>query len=183
MVIYTRTGDKGKTILYSGNRATKSERIFDVLGTLDELTAILGYFHTYSDTKIKTAIVSLQRDLFCLGALLAGAKVSHADAHYFEKLTTQLEKSIDDLSAELPPLKNFILPGADFYTTTMHVARAVCRRLERHLVAYAWPTQKPEHLIVLAYLNRLSDYFFVLARTICLAGQHTELLWEGKNPV
>lgn len=186
MKIYTKKGDKGKTFLADGTRHEKSEEIFWLLGEVDELCAQIGFSISVNryisksvkqyDSKIvdeKNLIIEnlkrIQRDLFTINSILARAKNIKFDA---EKETELLEKEIDKMTAELPELKNFILPGGSELSANFHVARAICRRVERRL------TQGNLKEFI-SYFNRLSDYLFTLARFVNFKMGEKEEIWKG----
>jgi len=169
MKIYTRTGDGGETSLFGGTRVAKDDPRVAAYGDVDELNALIGVARLAAGDDEGTAdigaeLVHLQRDLFAIGALLAdpsgtvGQKISKA--RIADADVTRLEQVIDTFEAELPPLTNFILAGGGSCGATLHVARAVCRRAERSMVALE-PAVDP---LLLKYINRLSDLLFVLAR-------------------
>jgi cob(I)alamin adenosyltransferase len=178
MKIYTKTGDAGDTSLFGGMRVSKSDPRVAAYGDVDELNAHLGLARTSSsEAEIAAELLRLQRDLFAVGAQLAdpsekiGSHVSKAglgdgDVH-------RLEQLIDRLDAELPPLRHFILSGGNPCGAALHVARAVCRRAERGMVALE-PAIDP---VLLRYINRLSDLLFVLARTANQRGGAEETPW------
>jgi cob(I)alamin adenosyltransferase len=165
--LYTRTGDRGETRLLDGSRVPKSDPRVEAYGDIDELNAWLGFARTAGlDAELARTLDELQRDLFAVGAQLADprrqvagrvAKVELGEEH-----VRRLEAAIDRLEADLPPLRRFILPGGSPAGAALHVARTICRRAERRIVALGVETVPP---VVLAYLNRLSDLLFVLART------------------
>ena len=167
MKIYTRTGDTGETSLFSGDRARKDDPRVDAYGEVDELNAWLGFVRASSlDPALHAEIVTIQRDLFALGAQLAdpadklAPRVSKAvigDQHVL-----RLEQLIDQLEEELPPLRRFILAGGTPAGAALHVARTVCRRAERRMVGL----EPPIDPVLLRYVNRLSDLLFVLARAV-----------------
>ena len=166
MTIYTKTGDAGQTSLFGGMRVSKSDPRVAAYGDVDELNAHLGLARINSnDAEIAAELLQLQRDLFALGAQLAdphehiAARVSKAILQDAD--VARLEQLIDKLDAGLPPLRHFILAGGDRCGAVLHVARAVCRRAERGMVALD-PAVDP---VLLKYINRLSDLLFVLART------------------
>jgi cob(I)alamin adenosyltransferase len=161
MSIVTKTGDQGETGLFDGRRLPKADPTFEVLGDLDELSAHLGLTSTPETRRI-------QEDLFALGALLAGTKGSMQNA------LTRIEEEINALEPTLPPLKNFILPGGSPEAAQLHLARAVCRRAERHLTRLP---ALPE--AALPYLNRLSDYLFLLARQRNITSKTAEIIWKA----
>jgi cob(I)alamin adenosyltransferase len=167
--IYTRTGDSGETGLFDGTRVSKSDARVAAYGDVDELHAWLGLARAAlsheANPDIWGWIEGIQRDLFALGARLADPR--HRIAARVEKATlgpddtARLEKWIDGLEAALPPLRRFILAGGSPAGAALHVARTVCRRVERAVVALG--DVEPE---LLAYLNRLSDLLFVMARAV-----------------
>jgi cob(I)alamin adenosyltransferase len=163
--IYTRTGDTGDTSLFDGTRARKSDPRVDAYGEVDELNAWLGLSCASSlDPALTEELTHLQRDLFALGAQLAdpnekiAARVTKAALG--DEDVARLEQLIDRLEAELPPLRRFILAGGAPAGAALHVARTVCRRAERRMVALDPPVDP----VLLRYVNRLSDLLFVLAR-------------------
>jgi cob(I)alamin adenosyltransferase len=181
MKIYTRTGDDGTTSLFSGGRVPKHHLRVESYGTVDEMNSVIGLARSYEPSAATDAeLARVQHQLFNLGADLAtplDAKTSHIvrmDAATVE----WLEQSIDRMTAELPALTYFILPGGSPAAAAIHVARTVCRRAERLV------TQLQEHQAVgdhaLPYLNRLSDYLFTLARWENLQSGVGEEKWSVK---
>jgi cob(I)alamin adenosyltransferase len=176
--IYTRTGDRGETSLFSGDRARKDDPRVDAYGEIDELNAWLGLARASRvDPALDPELVALQRDLFALGAQLAdpadklAPRVTKAvidDDHIL-----RLEQLIDRLETELPPLRRFILAGGTPAGAALHVARTVCRRAERRMVALDPPVDP----VLLRYVNRLSDLLFVLARVANHRGGMVETEW------
>ena len=171
MKIYTRTGDAGQTSLYGGTRVSKADPRVEAYGDVDELNAWIGFaraaFATAPATAdIDAAFVHIQRDLFALGAQLAdpGDKISSrvTKSTVGDEDVARLERLIDALEAELPPLGRFILPGGALAGSALHVARTVCRRAERHMIVVAPPVDA----VLLRYINRLSDTLFVVARAV-----------------
>ena len=169
MKIYTRTGDGGETSLFGGTRVGKDSPRVAAYGDVDELNALIGVARLAAGDSDGTAeigaeLVHLQRDLLAMGALLADPSGTVGERISKAKITdadvTRLEQIIDRFEAELPPLASFILPGGASCGATLHVARAVCRRAERSMVALE-PAVDP---LLLKYINRLSDLLFVLAR-------------------
>jgi cob(I)alamin adenosyltransferase len=165
--IYTRTGDLGETSLFDGTRVSKADLRVDAYGEVDELNAWLGLARASRlDPDLDAALAGIQRDLFALGARLAdpAARIAArvAKASLVEEDVTRLERSIDRLEAELPPLSRFILAGGTPSGAALHVARAVCRRAERRIVSLE-PASDP---LLVRYINRLSDLLFVLARVV-----------------
>ena len=158
MAIYSKTGDSGETDLYGGKRVRKSVDAVEVLGQFDELNAALGLARSALNKSASSNISLIQNDLFILGSVVAGVELKKSLADYLVSQTNWLEKEIDTLDKKLPILKNFILPNGCESSARLHLARAICRRCERALVALG------EYIELVPYLNRLSDYLFVLAR-------------------
>jgi cob(I)alamin adenosyltransferase len=178
MKIYTRTGDTGETSLFGGTRVGKDDPRVRAYGDVDEVNASLGLARaSAADPEIDAELVRLQRDLFALGAQLSdpGNKVGDrsAKARLDDEDVARLEQLIDRMEAGLPPLRNFILAGGTPCGAALHVARAVCRRAERAMVALD-PAVDP---VLLRYINRLSDLLFVLARTANQRAGAAEAMW------
>ncbi|MBL7827777.1 MAG: cob(I)yrinic acid a,c-diamide adenosyltransferase [Saprospiraceae bacterium] len=179
--IYTKTGDQGETALFGGKRVPKSHLRVDAYGTIDELNAFIGVLHDAihtDDDRAKLEII--QHRLFTIGANLA----SDPDkAPPTPDLTQQdmlfLERDIDDMESALPPLKHFILPGGHPTVSHCHVCRTVCRRAERLAVALH-QSNEPVDEIILQYLNRLSDWFFVLGRKLAQQLAAKEVIWKPR---
>jgi cob(I)alamin adenosyltransferase len=169
--LYTGTGDRGKTGLFSGERVAKADIRLTAYGDVDELNAVIGAVIAQLPVKaeaVARALQQIQVDLFDLGAWLATTPASGAAEQLppFEaQRAADLEKAIDAMDLELPDLKGFILPGGHLAAALAHLARTVCRRAERHVLrlveAQGEKTVSPS---ILVYLNRLSDYLFVCAR-------------------
>jgi cob(I)alamin adenosyltransferase len=167
MKIYTKSGDTGETGLAGGSRVPKSDPRVAAYGDVDELMAALGVALAHvSDSETSELLLAIQRDLFALGAQLADPSDRVATQHEKARVTDAqirvLETAIDGREARLPPLAAFVLPGGSPLGAFLHLARTVCRRAERSVVALASGTRVDPLLIV--YLNRLSDLLFVLAR-------------------
>jgi cob(I)alamin adenosyltransferase len=160
--IYTRTGDAGETSLFGGARVAKNDPRIEAYGTVDELNSVLGVVRaSWPASPIDALLHQVQADLFDVGAHLASPGTSRfpgVDAARIE----ELERGIDAMTAELPPLTSFILPGGALPAAQLHVARTVCRRAERLVVALNDDTPATQSTI--RYLNRLSDYLFTAAR-------------------
>jgi cob(I)alamin adenosyltransferase len=176
--IYTRTGDTGETSLFDGTRVVKNDVRVDAYGEVDELNACIGLARAAgSDAEIEAELILLQRDLFALGAQLAdpGEKLAArvTKAVLGDDDVARLERLIDRLEAELPPLRRFILAGGSPSGAALHLARAVCRRAERRMVAL----QPAVDGVLLRYVNRLSDLLFVLARAINHRAGAVETEW------
>jgi cob(I)alamin adenosyltransferase len=180
--IYTRTGDDGTSGLVDGSRCNKAEPRFHAIGTVDELNSALGLAAVaLAGTAHAIAIARIQNDLFDLGADLATPGDDFAPSEMVLRIVlaqaARLEREIDALNAGLAPLTSFILPGGSEAAARLHLARAIARRAERDAVALA--RLEPVNPAALAYLNRLSDYLFVLVRAVN-AGQ--DPLWQpGAN--
>ena len=183
--IYTKTGDKGETSLYGGTRVSKAAARVESCGTLDELNAFIGLAKAeISDEKVLSQLQKIQFDLFTVGSeaatptdkmLLANGK-NRLDLMISEKEITELELWMDDFDAELEPLKFFILPSGGKAAATLHVCRTVCRRAERAMVFLNETEEVRPELI--KYLNRLSDYLFILARYISKISGEKEDYWN-----
>ena len=182
MKIYTKTGDTGETGLYGGTRIPKNAMRIEACGTVDELNACVGSVRSQiQDEEIDAILHRIQNELFDIGADLAtiDAHPKGANLRIPPTLTPELEREIDRFEAELPPLKNFILPGGSVGGAAIHLARTVCRRAERCVVTLAKEeVVNPE---VLIYLNRLSDLLFVLARVVNQRLGESEPLWEAQT--
>jgi cob(I)alamin adenosyltransferase len=184
MKIYTKTGDAGETGLFGGPRVRKDDLRIEAYGTVDELNAFLGLACCESmPAEIAAAIERVQNELFAVGAELATPNPEkHGLALIQEPHIVALERDIDALETKLQPLTQFILPGGNRGASLLHVARAVCRRAERHLVTLVNSSDANVSLRLVKYLNRLSDYLFVAARAAnCLAGV-PEVPWKKPSP-
>lgn len=170
--IYTRTGDKGETGMATGERVAKDSAIMQAQGDVDELNCALGLLACKLSGEMAADVKTVQNDLFDLGGELSCAmpllKAQRID---------WLEQKLDQLNAELPPLKEFILPGGGEAASLCHLARAVCRRAERTLVTASREVGLNDTL--LAYINRLSDLLFVMARFITREQGEAEVYWQS----
>ena len=181
MNIYTRTGDRGQTGLFGGGRVAKDDPRVEAYGDVDELNAALGLARAIElMPRVDEVLVPIQRDLFAIGALLATPDRDKmheqlAKARVDGDRVAQLEGAIDAGEAELEPLRAFVLPGGTPKAAALHVARTVCRRAERRVVALAHDVEIPE--LVVIYLNRLSDLLFVLARVANRRAGAGEVTW------
>ena len=178
MKIYTRTGDGGDTGLLGGGRVSKASPRIEACGAVDELNACLGLtLSTGVDPDQSKMLSQIQRKLFSLGASLANPTTRAANdtkASLDETDVGCLEEWIDLLEVDLPPLKKFILPGGHPAAANVHLARAVCRRAERRMVELG---AVQVGAVPFAYVNRLSDFLFVLARVLNARAGVTELEW------
>lgn len=164
--IYTKTGDKGTTSLIGGTKVSKADLRIEAYGTIDELNSHIGLCKDLTGDEVsKSSLQEIQDRLFTIGAELAvdpekQTKIAIPDLH--ESDIEYLEKEIDRMDVVLEPMKYFILPGGNILISQLHIARCVCRRAERCCVQLA--DQTTVALVIIKYLNRLSDYMFVLAR-------------------
>ena len=175
--IYTRTGDDGSTGLGTGERVRKDSARVEAYGTVDELNCCIGLVLASPDlpASISDSLQAIQHRLFDLGGELA---VPGRDVILAED-TTGLEALLDTLNAELPALKDFVLPGGTPAAAACHLARAVCRRAERRLLSLQLAeTINPE---ALRYLNRLSDLLFVMSRVLCRSSGGAEIIWKPRG--
>jgi len=178
--IYTKTGDEGQTALFGGKRLPKSHLRIECYGTVDELNSYLGLVRDCTaDLHVRELLFEIQNRLFDLGANLATDPAKNLPIPSIAPADIQLlENEIDAMETHLPALKNFILPGGHPTVSHCHMARCICRRAERLVVALNLEENvAPE---VLQYLNRLSDFLFVLARKIGHDLGAEEVIWKGK---
>lgn len=178
--IYTRTGDKGTTSLVGGTRVTKTDIRLEAYGTVDELNSFLGLLLTYVEEDFdRKQISNIQNKLFSVGSYLATdqvqTKLNCASMIYPEDVVI-LEEAIDRIDQELPPLHSFVLPGGTRGAAICHICRTVCRRAERLILSLPVSCAIDENLM--AYMNRLSDYLFVLSRKINLCEKNEEIFWN-----
>lgn len=184
MKIYTKTGDSGQTSLYTGERVAKNEAIIEAIGSVDECNSSIGVaiaFLPLPCQSVKEQLTRIQHALFDVGAAIATPR-TRASSLKLEKTrfdqegTEQLEEWIDAMQKELPPLRTFILPGGHPAGSFLHLARSLCRRAERAVVPLKEHAEVSEP--VFAYLNRLSDYLFVLSRYVNKLLESPETTWE-----
>lgn len=181
MKIYTKTGDSGDTGLFGGGRVPKDDPRVEAYGDVDELNAVLGVARSAELMPwIDEVLVSIQRDLFSIGALLATPDRDKMEQHLTKARISdtriaELEHAIDACDRELEPLKAFILPGGTQKAAALHVARTVCRRAERRVIHLQREVEIPQ--IVVVYLNRLSDLLFSLARVANTRAGAGEVTW------
>ena len=188
--IYTRTGDRGQTALVGGQMVPKDSARIEAYGTVDELNAVIGLVLRANQdeagpddarARLRTMLTRVQNELFNLGSILAtlpedvGEKQPRIEGRHVEKL----EHEIDELNEGLPPLRSFTLPGGGQVSSYLHLARTVCRRAERRVVALAATEQVDEESV--KYLNRLSDALYVLGRWNVRARGETEPLWTPES--
>jgi cob(I)alamin adenosyltransferase len=188
--IYTKGGDKGQTSLVGGQRVPKDDARIEAYGTVDELNAVIGLLRRANldepgpeeaRARLDTILARVQNELFNLGSLLATRpedlveKQPRIEARHVEAL----EREIDDMNANLPPLRSFTLPGGGATSSWMHLARTVCRRAERRLCTLA--AQEPVDAEAVRYLNRLSDALYVFGRWNVRERGETEPLWTPES--
>lgn len=179
MKIYTKAGDDGSTGLIGGQRVRKSDARIDCVGAVDEINASLGWCAACAEATQASQLRQIQNDLFVIGSHLALADGATAGASLpllEESIVSRLEMEIDAAERDLPPLRNFILPGGTEVAARLHLARTVCRRAERRVVAFA--LDRPVPVVILTYLNRLSDWLFVQARHANLRAGVADVPWE-----
>jgi cob(I)alamin adenosyltransferase len=186
--IYTRTGDDGTTALGSGERVAKNDLRVEAYGTVDETNAAIGLARTQlaaGDEGVDARLARIQNDLFDLGADLCVpkeiAKAGRAPLRITETQVERLEREIDEMNEALQPLRSFVLPGGSPAAAALHVARTVCRRAERAMVALAAKPDEPVNRAALKYVNRLSDFLFVASRYVNDHGRRDVLWVPGKN--
>lgn len=185
MKIYTKTGDKGQTSLYGGTRVPKYNLRIESYGTVDELNAHIGLVKDQKiDETTAETLLKIQNELFTLGAMLATPPEKEVLKSGKERLNIPkitepeieyLENEIDMMQQTLPPMTHFVLPGGHQTVSFCHIARCVCRRAERLTVQLN--DNEPVNELIIIYLNRLSDYLFVLARKLTYANQVEEIPW------
>lgn len=179
--IYTKTGDRGETALFGGKRVPKNYLRVEAYGTIDELNAFIGLLNdAVEQVETREVLLQIQHRLFSIGANLASDPGQTAPAVDLKPDDIQvLENGMDTMDERLPELKNFILPGGHPTVSLCHVCRTVCRRAERQVVALH--QEEPVDELVLQYLNRLSDYFFVLARHLAQLTGASEVIWKPRS--
>ena len=187
--IYTRTGDNGTTGLTSGPRRLKSDLRVESYGTVDETNACIGLVRIYTGIEqyapVDAMLARIQNDLFDLGADLStpddGQPMSYEPLRIVAQQVSRLETDIDELNADIPPLRSFILPGGSAASAALHLARTVSRRAERLMVALAKTEGEVVSEEALQYINRLSDFLFVAARAVNENGARDVLWVPGQN--
>jgi len=188
--IYTRTGDKGETALGTGERLSKAHIRIAAYGTVDETNATVGVTRLYTVEpkliKLDAMLARIQNELFDLGADLCvpdrGEKLDYEPLRILPKQYERLEHEIDEMNAELAPLRSFVLPAGHAAAAQLHICRTVCRRAERLIVELA--SHKKEHVSegAISYVNRLSDFFFVASRWVNAVAAKGDVLWvPGKT--
>ena len=179
---YTKTGDCGLTSLASSQRVSKTCTRIEAYGTVDELNSQVGLLITYCTSPHDIELLTeVQETLFVIGGILAtDAPDSDNDCSVTSDTVLHLEQEIDAICATLPSLKSFILPGGCRASAISHVCRTICRRAERRILCLH-EQENSVHSNLIAYINRLSDYFFVLARKLNQDENHPEIIWKKKK--
>ncbi|MEZ4905840.1 MAG: cob(I)yrinic acid a,c-diamide adenosyltransferase [Spirosomataceae bacterium] len=182
MKIYTKTGDRGTTSLVGGTRVSKADLRINTYGTVDELNAYVGLLRDQPVNEVRRDFLKYIQDrLFTIGSLLASEpdNKKHFIPDLEEEDITALEQAMDDMSVQLPVMRSFILPGGHPSVSFAHIARTVCRRAERLVISLN--EVEAVETNVIRYLNRLSDYLFVLSRKMAQELNIEEIKWEGRK--
>ncbi|MEZ4256761.1 MAG: cob(I)yrinic acid a,c-diamide adenosyltransferase [Polyangiales bacterium] len=183
MKIYTKTGDKGDTGLFGGARVSKADRRVAAYGDIDELNSVIGLARAELGAgDLDSLLARIQSELFTCGSELGcvpGKAAKLPTALLDEVQVVALEQAIDSLESELAPLTNFILPGGSRAAAALHLARTVCRRAERHIVALA--DDEPVRAEIVRYVNRLSDLLFTAARVANARASVADVLWQPRT--
>jgi len=185
MPIYTRTGDKGKTSLFNGQRVSKADLRVEAYGTVDELNSAIGVAIAeisnikYQISNISKALIEIQSDLFSIGSVLANPENGKwkMENGKLEKSVKEFENAIDNMTEKMPALSNFILPGGGPSGSILHLARTVARRAERKVVTLSEKEKIDRDIIM--YLNRLSDLLFTMARFVNHKEKQKEIIWPA----
>ena|SRR6218665_1670485 len=179
--VYTKTGDKGQTSLIGGTRLPKHHIRIEAYGTVDELNSHIGLLRdVIEEADTNALLISIQDRLFTIGSQLAADPVKNKMQlpPVFEEDIVQLEKAIDAITEQVPEMKSFVLPGGHVHVSYCHIARCVCRRAERSVLRLA--ETEPVEEIHAKYLNRLSDYLFMLSRWLTVKLNAKEVPWKPK---
>lgn len=184
MKVYTKTGDAGKTSLIGGIRVPKCCERLESYGTIDELNSQIGLLITYcTDKRDVEFLTDVQAKLFVVGSYLA-TDTSQTELRQSsivtEQMVIEVENEIDRIEETLPPIKLFILPGGCRGAAVCHVCRTVCRRAERRILSLVETGAEVDGNVI-AYVNRLSDYLFVLSRHLNVLAGHDEIIWERRK--
>ncbi len=175
--IYTKTGDDGTTGLIGGKRIKKSSQRIMAYGAVDELNSAIGIVLAFTlDLDVADILTKVQNDLFVVGADLANPILSDSSSRVTGEMITSLENQIDKLESELFPIAYFILPGGDHVASCVHLARSICRRVEVNIVKLE--EEEPINKTCQAYVNRLSDLLFVIARTVNKRKKIKDVAWK-----
>ncbi len=182
MKIYTKKGDAGETSLLAGQKVKKHDIRIETYGTTDELNAWIGLIRDQAEeAEIRERLVAIQDRLFTIGAILASGDQDMAEKlpNIKESDVDELEHAMDEMDKELPPMRSFVLPGGHTTVSYCHITRCICRRAERKATHLAELEEVPA--LIIKYLNRLSDYLFVLARKLTQKLGVQETPWEPKT--
>jgi cob(I)alamin adenosyltransferase len=184
MKIYTKTGDKGETGLFGGERVSKDSLRIKAYGTVDELNSFIGLAITeVKNENVRKDLLNIQNKLFVVGSDLATPEVENPNKLSIQRTPDsfykQIEGMIDKYDAQLDELRNFILPGGTKSAALLHICRTICRRAEREVVALKNSVTIGENIII--FLNRLSDLFFVLSRFENKVSKHPDTIWNPKS--
>lgn len=183
MKIYTKTGDAGQTSLIGGTRVSKSDIRIEAYGTVDELNSHIGYLMCYPTLSVqKNVLEQVQHKLFVIGSYLAtdaGVVEVSSKSIIHDADIVLLESEMDKMSTQLPELLAFILPGGSFETSFCHICRTVSRRAERKIIQMSVDYNVDNQIV--KYVNRLSDYFFILSRFVTLQRNEKEILWKNSD--
>ncbi len=180
MKIYTKGGDKGKTSLVTGTRVKKYHIRLEAYGMIDELNSYIGLLVSHElNERNKNFLLAIQHKLFNIGSILAAdeKEIQFELPKLLSSDTESIEKEIDFLNEQIPALQNFILPGGNQLIAHCHIARTICRRAERRIVKLDTKAKIDQEII--KYVNRLSDYLFVLARFISFGHKVDEIIWKA----
>ncbi len=179
MKIYTKKGDAGKTSIIGESNIYKNDTRIEAYGTIDELNSYLGLLRSFDSPKFSThkkELIIIQNSLFNIGATLASKKVI-PECKINNKEISDLEQFIDQIESKLNPLKSFILPGGELWSSYAQIARSVCRRAERNIISLN--IKEAVDPLIITFINRLSDYLFVLARYISFLNNVQEIKWNA----
>jgi cob(I)alamin adenosyltransferase len=180
--IYTKTGDNGSTSLVGGTRLPKDHIKIEAFGSVDELNAWIGVLSDVSENESrKSFLKEIQDRLFTIGSTLASEEEYNKSKlpELYESDIEVLENAMDEYNEEIPPLRSFVLPGGHTLVSQTHVARTVCRRAERHVIRLSH--EEAVEPLIIKYLNRLSDYLFVLSRKITHEQKTEEVAWRPRK--
>lgn len=179
-IVYTRTGDKGTTALVGGKRVSKTDPRIESYGTIDELNSFIGLLATeVTDADDLEFLKFVQHKLFNIGSYLATDQENtelNIESQVTDESINRIEKEIDRIDSDLPRMTNFILPGGNRSSALAHVCRTVCRRGERCIYALNSSIETDKNVLI--FINRLSDYLFVLSRKLCITSNGSEIIWD-----